>query len=162
MKTFLPYNFKGSHPNAKFPKQAKLTKLWKIRSYLSRTRVRLLGWYVAAKVTKCKITETVVTLVLTLCNAIFKIDKASRAWYFYPIWWFFNWVELCCDNENCFTIKFQGQSPKCKISKTSQVNEIVKNTQLSHSCTIVLSVCRCQGNEMQDYRNWRYFGVDYL
>ena len=52
-----------------------------------------------------------------------------------------------CDNENCFTIKFQGQSPKCKISETSQVNEIVKNMQLylSHSCTIVVSVCRCQG-----------------
>ena len=75
------------------------------------------------------------------------IDKASRAWNFYPIWWFSNCVELRCDNENCFTIKFQEQSPKYKISETSQVNEIVKNTQLSlsHSSTIVLSVCRCRG-----------------
>ena len=85
MKTVLPKNFKGSHPNAKFPKQAKLTKLTKIRSYLSRTRVRLLGRYVAAKVTKCKITETVVTSVSTVCNAIFKIDRASKAWNCYPI-----------------------------------------------------------------------------
>ena len=69
-------------------------------------------------------------------------------------------MELRFDNENCFIIKLQGQSPKCKISETSQVNEIVKNTQLSHSCTIDLSVCRCQGNEMQNYRNGRYFGID--
>ena len=34
---------------------------------------------------KCKITGTAVTSVSTLCNAIFKIDKASRAWNFYPI-----------------------------------------------------------------------------
>ena len=58
-------------------------------------------------ITKCKITETVVTSVSTLCNAIFKIDKTSRAWNFYPIGWFSNLVELRCDNENCFTIKFQ-------------------------------------------------------
>ena len=79
----------------------------------------------------------------------------------YPMWWFSNWVELRDDNENFFTIKFQGQSPKCKICETSQVNEIVKNTQLSlsHSCTIARSVCRCQGNEMQNYRNCRYFGI---
>ena len=84
-----------------------LTKLSKIRSYLSPTRVQLLGRYVAAKVTECKITVTVVTSVSTLCNAIFKIDKASRAWNLYPIEWFSNWVELRCDNKNCFTIKFQ-------------------------------------------------------
>ena len=54
--------------------------------------------------------------------------------------------------------------PRRLLFTPPSILKIVKNTQLSlsHSCMIARSVRRCQGNEMQNYWNCRYFSIDSL